>query len=64
MKKKVISLINYYLQQWGTFARIWHLYDAKWQDPYVSALYLKKYLMGLYKPIYHAMSKYQTLNYI
>ncbi|XP_015597498.1 39S ribosomal protein L13, mitochondrial [Cephus cinctus] len=43
-------------QQWGTFARIWHLYDAKWQDPYLSAERIKMYLMGLYKPIYHPLN--------
>ncbi|XP_066585319.1 large ribosomal subunit protein uL13m [Prorops nasuta] len=43
-------------QQWGTFARMWHLYDATWQDPYLSAQLITKYLMGLYKPIYHPMN--------
>ncbi|XP_043259449.1 39S ribosomal protein L13, mitochondrial [Colletes gigas] len=40
-------------QQWATFTRMWHIYDAKWQDPYKSAPLIKYYLMGLYKPIYH-----------
>ncbi|KAG7197421.1 hypothetical protein KM043_013281 [Ampulex compressa] len=40
-------------QQWGTFARVWHIYDATWQDPFQSAQRIKHYLMGLYKPIYH-----------
>ncbi|XP_053972767.1 39S ribosomal protein L13, mitochondrial [Hylaeus volcanicus] len=44
-------------QQWGTFARIWHLYDAKWQDPFKSAELLKSYLKGLYKPIYHPLNE-------
>ncbi|XP_033208224.1 39S ribosomal protein L13, mitochondrial [Belonocnema kinseyi] len=43
-------------QQWGTFSRVWHIYDAKWQDPFESAKLIKKYLMGLYKPIYHPMN--------
>ncbi|ENN78247.1 39S ribosomal protein L13, mitochondrial [Dendroctonus ponderosae] len=44
------------VQQWATFARIWHIYDATWQNPFDSAQLLKKYLMGLYKPIYHPMN--------
>ncbi|XP_029031848.1 39S ribosomal protein L13, mitochondrial [Osmia bicornis bicornis] len=40
-------------QHWGTFARIWHIFDATWQDPFKSAHRIKHYLMGLYKPIYH-----------
>ncbi|XP_076749872.1 mitochondrial ribosomal protein L13 [Xylocopa sonorina] len=43
-------------QHWGTFARIWHIFDAAWQDPYESAPLIKKYLMGMYKPIYHPMN--------
>lgn len=43
-------------QQWGTFSRMWHLFDAKWQDPFKSAPLIKKYLMGLYKPIYHPLN--------
>ncbi|KAK0181187.1 hypothetical protein PV327_003492 [Microctonus hyperodae] len=43
-------------QQWGTMARVWHLYDAKWQDPFESAPLIIKYLKGLYKPIYHPMN--------
>ncbi|XP_020292154.1 39S ribosomal protein L13, mitochondrial [Pseudomyrmex gracilis] len=43
-------------QQWGTFARIWHIFDATWQDPFKSAEIIKHYLMGLYKPIYHPMN--------
>jgi len=50
-------ILNYF-QHWGTFARIWHIYDAKWQDPYKSAEIIKHYLMGMYKPIYHPLSKY------
>ncbi|CAH1108668.1 unnamed protein product [Psylliodes chrysocephalus] len=44
------------VQQWATFARIWHLYDAAWQNPFYSAELLKKYLMGAHKPIYHPMN--------
>ncbi|CAH0551656.1 unnamed protein product [Brassicogethes aeneus] len=44
------------VQQWATFARIWHVYDAKWQNPFQSSLLLKKYLMGMHKPIYHPMN--------
>ncbi|KAL6267331.1 hypothetical protein P5V15_000406 [Pogonomyrmex californicus] len=43
-------------QQWGTFARIWHVFDAKWQDPYKSAEVIRHYLMGMYKPIYHPLN--------
>lgn len=43
-------------QQWGTFSTIWHIFDAKWQDPFKSANVIKQYLMGLYKPIYHPMN--------
>ncbi|KAK4884148.1 hypothetical protein RN001_000419 [Aquatica leii] len=44
------------VQQWATFARIWHVFDASWQNPFDSAQLLKKYLLGLYKPIYHPMN--------
>ncbi|XP_012274715.1 39S ribosomal protein L13, mitochondrial [Orussus abietinus] len=43
-------------QQWVTFARTWHIYDATWQDPYISAEKIKHYLQGLHKPIYHPMN--------
>ncbi|KAB0803268.1 hypothetical protein PPYR_00238 [Photinus pyralis] len=45
------------VQQWATFARVWHIFDASWQNPFESAQVLKKYLMGLYKPIYHPMNE-------
>lgn len=45
-----------FFQQWATFARVWHVYDAAWQNPFHSANLLKKYLMGMHKPIYHPMS--------
>ncbi|XP_060816905.1 large ribosomal subunit protein uL13m [Bombus pascuorum] len=44
-------------QHWGTFACVWHIFDATWQNPYRSAHLIKKYLMGLYKPIYHPMNQ-------
>ncbi|XP_030745767.1 39S ribosomal protein L13, mitochondrial [Sitophilus oryzae] len=44
------------VQQWATFARIWHIYDATWQNPFKSAELLKKFLMGVHKPIYHPMN--------
>ncbi|KAF7284360.1 mitochondrial ribosomal protein L13 [Rhynchophorus ferrugineus] len=44
------------VQQWATFARIWHIYDATWQNPFKSAEVVKKFLMGLYKPIYHPLN--------
>ena len=25
------------VKQWSTFARTWHIYDAKWQNPFQSA---------------------------
>ncbi|CAG9839447.1 unnamed protein product [Diabrotica balteata] len=44
------------VQQWATFARIWHIYDVAWQNPFHSAELLRKYLMGIHKPIYHPMN--------
>ncbi|XP_066262336.1 large ribosomal subunit protein uL13m [Euwallacea similis] len=44
------------VQQWATFARIWHIYDATWQNPFDSAELIKRHLMGLYKPIYHPLN--------
>ncbi|XP_063698488.1 large ribosomal subunit protein uL13m [Culicoides brevitarsis] len=43
-------------QQWGTFAKIWHIYDCKWQNPFQSAELIKRALLGLHKPIYHPMN--------
>jgi len=40
-------------QQWNTFARCWHLFDAAWQNPLECAPTIEKYLKGLIKPIYH-----------
>ncbi|OQV18565.1 putative 39S ribosomal protein L13, mitochondrial [Hypsibius exemplaris] len=44
------------VQQWATFGRQWWLFDAYGQDPFYTATYLRPYLMGKFKPIYHAMS--------
>lgn len=41
------------VKHWGTFARTWWLYDAKWQDPYDSGMLIARYLLGKHKPIYH-----------
>ena len=43
-------------QQWATFARVWHLYDMRWQNPYESAQVIKNYLSGIWKPIYHPLN--------
>lgn len=43
-------------QQWATFSRVWHLIDVKWQNPYESATLIKKYLTGLWKPIFHPLN--------
>jgi len=42
-------------QQWNTFARCWHLFDAAWQNPLECAPTIEKYLKGLIKPIYHPL---------
>ncbi|CAG0913970.1 unnamed protein product [Notodromas monacha] len=44
------------IYQWNTFARQWWLYDAKWQDPFYSALTIAKYLAGRHKPIFSPVS--------
>ncbi|KAL3285515.1 hypothetical protein HHI36_000046 [Cryptolaemus montrouzieri] len=44
------------VQQWATFARVWHIYDAAWQNPFDSAKLLRKHLMGMHKPIYHPLN--------
>jgi len=41
------------VKQWATFARTWHIYDAKWQNPFHSAKVITKHLEGKNKPIYH-----------
>ncbi|XP_059614399.1 large ribosomal subunit protein uL13m [Phlebotomus argentipes] len=45
------------VQQWATFARTWHVFDCTWQNPFESAQLLRKYLLGLHKPIYHPMNE-------
>merc|ERR1712126_404996 len=41
------------VKQWAAFSKTWHLYDAKWQNPFQSAKVVTKYLMGKNKPVYH-----------
>ena len=41
------------VQQWATFARAWHLYDATWQDPMVFSKTIVDVLSGKNKPIFH-----------
>lgn len=51
-------LCFFLLQQWATFSRVWHVIDVKWQNPYDSAKLIKKYLTGLWKPIFHPLSEH------
>ncbi|XP_026474106.1 39S ribosomal protein L13, mitochondrial-like [Ctenocephalides felis] len=44
------------VQQWATFAKVWHVYDCTWQNPFKSAELIKTYIMGLHKPIYHPLN--------
>jgi len=44
------------VKQWTTFARTWHIYDAKWQNPFHSAKVITKHLEGKNKPIYHPLN--------
>ncbi|KAL0278994.1 UNVERIFIED_CONTAM: hypothetical protein PYX00_000647 [Menopon gallinae] len=44
-------------QQWATFAQTWHLFDAKWQNPFDSAKVIITHLLGQHKPIYHNRSE-------
>jgi len=44
------------VKQWGTFARVWHIYDCKWQNPFRSAEKIQQYLVGRNKPIFHPSS--------
>lgn len=46
------------VQQWATFARSWHIFDCQWQNPFESAVLIRKHLLGLHKPIYHPMSEF------
>jgi len=41
------------VQQWATFARAWHLFDATWQDPMVFSRTIVDVLSGKNKPIFH-----------
>jgi len=41
------------VQQWATFARAWHMYDATWQDPIVFCRTIADVLSGKHKPIFH-----------
>ncbi|XP_014250877.1 39S ribosomal protein L13, mitochondrial [Cimex lectularius] len=43
--------------QWNAFTRVWHLFDAKWQNPFDSAKIITKYLKGTYKPFYHPLNR-------
>ncbi|KAG8186132.1 hypothetical protein JTE90_022720 [Oedothorax gibbosus] len=43
-------------KQWAVFSRLWHVYDAKWQNPFDSADLISKYLAGKNKPIFHTLS--------
>jgi len=49
-------MAHHRVQQWSTFARLWWLYDAKWQSPFKSAHVIVRYLEGRHKPIYHPLS--------
>ena len=42
------------VQQWSAFSKSWHLYDAKWQNPFHSARKLTPVLEGKSKPIYRS----------
>jgi len=44
------------VKQWAAFARNWHVYDAKWQNPFTSAKVITKVLEGKNKAIYHPMT--------
>lgn len=53
---KVILSKHKRAKQWAVFSRLWHLYDAKWQNPFDSAVLITKYLSGKNKPIFHTLS--------
>ena len=44
------------VKQWAAFARNWHIYDAKWQNPFKSARVITKILEGKNKAIYHPLT--------
>ena len=33
------------VKQWAAFSRNWHIYDAKWQNPFTSAKAITKVLI-------------------
>lgn len=37
--------------------QVWHLFDARWQNPFASAKLLVPYLEGTYKPIHSPLCK-------
>jgi len=41
------------VQQWATFARAWHMFDATWQDPIIFGKTIVDVLGGKHKPIFH-----------
>lgn len=41
------------VQQWTTFVRAWHMFDATWQDPMIFSRDIAKVLAGKHKPIWH-----------
>ncbi|KFM79358.1 39S ribosomal protein L13, mitochondrial, partial [Stegodyphus mimosarum] len=53
---KVILSKHKRAKQWAVFCRLWHIYDAKWQNPFDSADLIAKYLSGKHKPIFHTLS--------
>ena len=53
-KKRKAVMSNYKrVQQWATFSRAWHMYDATWQDPIVFCRTIAGVLSGKNKPIFH-----------
>ncbi len=55
-KTKSIHLMNLF-QQLATFARVWYLFDAKWQCPHLSGERIARILRGEHKPIYYPGGK-------
>jgi len=41
------------VKQWAAFSRNWHIYDAKWQNPFQSARAITKVLEGKNKAVFH-----------
>lgn len=44
------------VKQWAAFSKTWHIYDAKWQNPFQSAKVVTKFLEGKNKPVYHPLN--------